>query len=43
MFGYEIHGSHDTSEKKNFLIITYSSSMIKINTKTLSWHLNFIQ
>ena len=43
MFGYEIHGIRDTSEKKNFLIITHSSSMIKINTKTLSWHLNFIQ
>lgn len=36
MFGYEIHGIHDTSEKKNFLIITYSSIMIKLNTKPLS-------
>lgn len=30
-------------EKKSFLIITYSSSMIKKNTKTFSWHLNFTQ
>lgn len=43
IFVYEIHGIHVNSEKKNFLVTTYSSRMIKINTKILSWHLNFIQ